>query len=206
MVSISIVLLTFNRKEIVDKVVRDNIKKAGYEIKEIIWVDNGSSDGVDLSDIADVSIRHKKNTGVGKGYNTGFRLATGDVVVVPGTDMYLPEGWLKNFTNFGENLKIKATNGSFAYKKECFTKYGYLREDFGLYGRDEEEYGSRINCRIKMVEIEGAKHYGVQGSEEYNKNEEYEYWKMKNEETNNKEKLAKLKELTIKKEYYNPYG
>ena len=204
MVQVSIILLTYNRKELTEH-VRDNIKKAGYKIDEIIWIDNGSTDGVDLSDIADISVRYKENTGVAKGYNTGFRLARGKYIVIPGTDMFLPKDWLLKMIKFDDCNKIKAENGTMSYKKEALDKYGYYREDLGLYGRNEEEHNHRIG-NIKSTKLEGALHLGTEGRLEYDGKEDKNYWEFKRDETNGKEKLAMLKEMIDKKEYYNPYG
>jgi len=201
----SIILLTFNRKEITDKCVRQNIKKAGCKIEEIIWIDNGSTDGVDLSDIADISIRYKENTGVAKGYNTGFRLARGKSIIIPGTDMILPEGWLVKMTEFDDYNKIKAETGSMSYTKEALDKFGYYREDLGLYGRNEEEHNHRIG-KMKEIKLEGAIHLGTEGRLEYDGKEEKKYWEFKRDETNDKDKLKRLKTMLDNKEYYNPYG
>jgi len=208
MVQVSIILLTFNRKKIVDSCVRQGLQNADYPIKEIIWVDNGSIDGVDLSDIANINVKHKENTGVAKGYNTGFRLAQGDYIVMPGTDQKLPNGWLKLMVESlkDDAMKIKAKNGSVLYRRECFEEFGYFREDFGLYGREEEEYGHRIGGNIQILEITGAEHLGTEGAKEYDGKDDKKYWEMKNKETNDPEKIKRLKEIIKKGDYYNPYN
>lgn len=192
----------------VDSCVRQNMLITGTPVYEIIWVDNGSDDGVDLSDIATVCVNHKTNTGVSRGYNSGVRLCRGDVIVFPGTDQKLPLNWLptllKGFK--GDTLKVKAKNGSCAFKKEVFTEYGHFREDFGLYGREEEEFGHRIGGKINIIEIPGAEHLGTEGAKEYDGKEDKDYWKMKNKETFDKKKLRLLDECIAKKEYYNPYA
>lgn len=95
----SIILLTYNRKELVRQSVNHNFVNAGYPIDEIIWVDNGSTDGLLMQymPILKVNIRvlFSENQGVATGYNAGLKLATGDMVCLPGTDMLLPDNWLK---------------------------------------------------------------------------------------------------------------
>ena len=43
--NISLALLTYNRLDFVKRVIVPNIESAGIDITEIIWCDNGSTDG-----------------------------------------------------------------------------------------------------------------------------------------------------------------
>lgn len=131
----SIVLLTYNRKEYVERSINQNLNNAGYKIDEIIWVDNGSTDGVLGLDIpADTIVFNKENQGVARGYNAGFKLASGDLIVKPGTDMLLPQGWLATFVKYHEAVP---NSGVAAYFHKNFEnlaerKIGGLKEAAGL--------------------------------------------------------------------------
>lgn len=104
---ISLVVLTFNRAETVARAVAHNIANAGRKIDELVWVDNGSTDGV--RDVMrgfnpDVSILHAENLGVAKGYNRGFAVSGGDWIVLTGCDMLMPDGWLATMERYAESL------------------------------------------------------------------------------------------------------
>lgn len=96
----TLILLTFNRLGAVKESVKHNIANAGYPIGEIVHIDNGSTDGVReyvAKEIKpDVSIYHKENLGVAKGYNAGYKLARGEFIAKPGTDMIMPDNWLRD--------------------------------------------------------------------------------------------------------------
>jgi len=172
---VSIVLLTYNRLEYVRQSVENNLAKAGYPIFEVIWVDNNSTDGTIgyMQGLGlDKEILNNENTGVARGYNAGYKIAKGDIIVKPGTDMVLPQDWLKklvegletgrragvvgivwNDTNIPErklgevegNLIKAKVVGIQAIKKEVFEVAGYLPENHGLYGWDDVEWD--INVR-----------------------------------------------------------
>lgn len=104
---ISLVILTYNRADVVKKAVSHNIANAGYPIHELIWVDNGSTDH--LEEVAkefkpDVFIKNKTNLGVSKGYNRGVVLATGTHIVITGCDRLMPDNWLASFVRYFNEL------------------------------------------------------------------------------------------------------
>ncbi len=113
---ISLVLLTFNRVEMVKECVLKNIKNAGCKIYEIICVDNGSTDGVVVylmgelyerysGDIKLKFVQFENNMGVARGYNTGYALSEGDIIARPGTDMLMPKNWLKDMVETLEDIE-----------------------------------------------------------------------------------------------------
>jgi len=177
---ISVVLLTFNRREYVEKSVTNNFATAGYPIHEVIWVDNGSTDGVRafMSEFLDnlgvdtTRILNDENKGVAKGYNAGYKVAEGDIVVKPGTDMLLDDDWLLDMVE-GMEIRPKAgiigiynedlsrlgqrkmgeqkdgliparAIGVQSIRREVFDKVGYLPEEYGLYGWDDIEWDEMV--------------------------------------------------------------
>jgi glycosyltransferase involved in cell wall biosynthesis len=100
---ISLVMLTYNRADLVERVMAHNLANAGSQIDELIWVDNGSTDRV--HDVMqryqpDVSVLNRRNVGIFKGYNRGFILATGDFVMITDDDMLMPAGWLAAYRRY----------------------------------------------------------------------------------------------------------
>jgi glycosyltransferase involved in cell wall biosynthesis len=97
---VSYVVLTYNRAALVERALAHNLEHAGAPISELIWVDNGSSDGV--RDVVarygpDVAVINRANLGVAKGWNRGYALATGDYIVLVDSDFLLPQDWLVTF-------------------------------------------------------------------------------------------------------------
>jgi GT2 family glycosyltransferase len=105
---ITLVVLTFNRKPIVQRALTQVISSAGVLIDEFVYVDNGSSDGVEKWVVKtfkpDVIVLNKVNLGVAKGYNRGFALATGEWIVLTGCDMLMPTDWLLKMKTAAETI------------------------------------------------------------------------------------------------------
>lgn len=98
--SVSLVLLTMNRSEAVERSLRHNLFHAGHAIHEIVHVDNGSDIGFcdwfcNRFGLPAVQIRNAHNLGVAKGYNRGLSLATSSHIVITGCDRMMPDLWLK---------------------------------------------------------------------------------------------------------------
>lgn len=95
---VSWLILTYNRAEKVQRSVTWNMTHAGEAWDELVWVDNGSTDGVRgvmQAFSPDVSVLNPKNLGVAVGYNQALQAGTSDFLVITGCDMLMPKGWLK---------------------------------------------------------------------------------------------------------------
>lgn len=100
---ISWVVLTYNRGDTVKKAISHNMANAGSEWHEMVWVDNGSTDHVRelMAEFRpEVSILHKTNLGVAKGYNAGMIMSRGDYIVITGCDVLMPDNWLAMFKEY----------------------------------------------------------------------------------------------------------
>lgn len=106
---ISHVNLTMNRGEIVRECFPHNQRVAGRKPDEIVWVDNGSTDGTaDFArENADICVLNKKNLGMAHGFNTAFALATGDMIVMMGAYSKAPDGWLDAMVKVHESSKAE---------------------------------------------------------------------------------------------------
>jgi glycosyltransferase involved in cell wall biosynthesis len=89
---LSIVIPCYNEKNTIREIV-DAVSKAPVAEKEIIIVDDFSRDGTrdilerEIKPLVQKIIYHEKNMGKGAALRTGFKAATGDVVVVQDADL-----------------------------------------------------------------------------------------------------------------------
>lgn len=95
-VKLSVVVPVYNEIDTVERIIEE-IKNAEPDLKkEIIVVDDGSTDGTRefLKNINDPQVKtffHKKNKGKTAGIKTGLKEVTGDVVIIQDADLeYLP--------------------------------------------------------------------------------------------------------------------
>lgn len=125
---ITLALLTFNRLDFVKKVVLHNYENASCKIDEVVWCDNGSTDGtveyMESLGIVDKKILNKENKGIAKGYNAIYKLAKGDLIARPSTDMLMPKDWLKNMSKW--HTRISST-GIVAMISESYKSVIYKR-------------------------------------------------------------------------------
>jgi glycosyltransferase involved in cell wall biosynthesis len=89
---LSVIIPCFNECNTINAVV-DAVRKAPYPNKEIIVVDDCSTDGTreilrsDISPLVEHIFYHEYNQGKGAAVRTGIRAATGDVLVIQDADL-----------------------------------------------------------------------------------------------------------------------
>lgn len=89
---LSVVIPCYNERATIREIVRE-VKNAPVEALEIIVVDDASNDGSkeiireQIEPIVDKVIYHQKNMGKGAALRSGFKEATGDIVVVQDADL-----------------------------------------------------------------------------------------------------------------------
>jgi glycosyltransferase involved in cell wall biosynthesis len=98
---LSVIIPCYNEKDHIEKLVK-RVLEAPIENKEIIVVDDCSKDGTieilkeKIEPMVSKVLYHNKNAGKGAALRTGFRAATGDVVIVQDADLeYNPNEYPK---------------------------------------------------------------------------------------------------------------
>jgi glycosyltransferase involved in cell wall biosynthesis len=189
----SLIMLTYNRPEILARTMAHNLTNAGCTLDELIWVDNGSDEPVHAvmrKYRPEVSILNRVNLGVSKGFNRGIAVATGDYLVFTEDDMLMPDKWLLTFRTY--LLAIPNTGVACMFPDDpryvftrtiyhlglgfhpcipwsrrlvvprdlLISRIGYLREDFGLFGSQDLEWGHRA---ARLCRREGLLTYAIAG-------------------------------------------
>lgn len=109
-IDLSVIILSYNTKELLKQCLESIIHNTKYEIQiEIIVVDNGSNDGSqemvkkEFSKV--ILIENKENLGYAKGNNVGLKYARGNYILFLNSDTEVFEGALEKALEFMQQNK-----------------------------------------------------------------------------------------------------
>lgn len=158
---VSLVILNYNGREYIERCI-DSVLNQTYRNREIIIVDNASSDGsleiLKKKYSSDVRIvENKENLGFAEGNNIGMRMAKGRYIALLNNDAIADKNWLKMLVSaaersdssfgswaskilFYEDRKIIDTVGHLLYPDGLNRGRGKGEADKGQYNKEEEVF------------------------------------------------------------------
>jgi len=142
---------------------------------ELIIIDNASPIKMEYS--ADVYVRNKENTGNGKAWNEGLKLAKGDILLLADNDVEFCKGWTdllpyvtdnrivfpKTWCREQPNPTAKLAGFFWLMNRFTYEKLGDIPEHYGLGNFEDTEYfflAQKNLVELKCVEEVTIKHYG----------------------------------------------
>jgi GT2 family glycosyltransferase len=159
-------------KYVLDRIIPNcGVKR---EDLEILVLDNGSKEKKVIEygkSIADTHIQEEQNIGVAKGYNKLLRLAQGDFICLPNTDILMSNNWLSDLIRWNKKIEnsgvvgihcegeegyplhvdgeliYKRNNntvdGVCLFKKKLLDSIGGFDETYGRYGMEDADFAVR---------------------------------------------------------------
>lgn len=115
---ISIVVPAYNEESHIATTLTSLIEHTKGKYKEIIVVDNASSDktGEIANSFEGVTVIHENKKGTGHARQTGFEHAKGEIVVFVDSDVMTPAGWIEKIIDcFEKNPSVVLLSGAYRY-------------------------------------------------------------------------------------------
>lgn len=172
--TVSIIVLNWNGKQYLETCLSSLVRQT-YKNIEIIFVDNGSSDGsidyVRNKFPGVVILGHAANLGFAEGVNSGIRISRGEFIATINNDAQADENWINNLVKVIESdqgigccgskmMRYYARNiidsaGIVVYQNGNAYDRGSEEEDKGQYNSQEEIFGACAGAalyRRKMLD------------------------------------------------------
>ncbi len=162
---VSIIIPVFNKMEFTHRCLKAILQNTHYANYEIIFVDNGSTDGTRhyLQKLQRSNIRtvfNEQNLGYVGGCNSGAAVAKGDYLLFLNNDTEVQPGWLLSMVNLAESRSDAGIVGA-----KLIYPDGKLQEAGGIifsdgngwnYGRGFDPADPRFNFVRKVDYVSGA--------------------------------------------------
>jgi len=118
MKKVSVIVITYNALNDLQECLA-SLERQDYEEKEIVVVDDASTDGTpgflehfkDQAKIKVLTLANKKNLGVAGARNTGIDHATGDIIVFTDSDCVAERNWISELVRIYDQEDIAAVGG-----------------------------------------------------------------------------------------------
>ena len=154
---ISLIIPAYNEEAVIGRCVGAAIKNSNGRFKEIIVVDNASTDRT--AEIArsypGVIVVREDRKGTGNARQTGFEHCHGEIVAYLDADSIIPEDWVDKIEyHFSRDPKIVFLSGAYRYHRDEVKRYPAWLLDaiwwFSLFAYWTTGYvGNTGNCAIR---------------------------------------------------------
>jgi glycosyltransferase involved in cell wall biosynthesis len=170
---VSVCTVTLNRKRLAEECLGPSLANADYPYELLHW-DNGSTDGVQayVRGLAPAWFHHSGgNIGYAPAVNQLMLRATGRFLCIVDPDMVLSAGWLRVLVEANtaisqsglssihcvqvlppisevDGIRVRVNSEVYGVKffsQKLLSEMGYLCEDFGLYGLEDNELNYRLH-------------------------------------------------------------
>ncbi len=137
---ISFIIPARNEQDYIGSTIDSILRQPERFVKEIIVVDNGSTDRtVEVASAKPKTIVLKESVpGTNRARQTGINAATGEIVAFIDADNWLTPGWSETALRYLSRPGTAAVAGIYAYRdlskiKNIFLKYGFLIIAYPVY-------------------------------------------------------------------------
>lgn len=136
---VSVIIPIYNGKKYVQSAIK-SVKNQSYKNIEIILIDDGSTDGLDSSDVlsidSNIHFYSKNNEGLGLTRNLGITLAKGNYIFFLDADDTIPEGAIYKLRNaidtndfiIGRCKRVYLDTNNNSYKENIWKDKLFLKE------------------------------------------------------------------------------
>jgi glycosyltransferase involved in cell wall biosynthesis len=134
---VSVVIPTLNEEEGIGATIDDipvaSMKKAGYDV-EILVIDGNSKDKTrEIAESRGAKVIVEKRKGYGRAYKTGFKNASGDIIVTGDADCTYPFRDIEVFVKMVDEKNVDfITTNRFAGLEKGSMKFSHHIGNFGL--------------------------------------------------------------------------
>ncbi len=169
---VSVIVLNWNGKQYLETCL-SSLLKQNYPSFEIIFVDNGSTDGsmefVNNKFPGVIALKHRVNLGFSQGVNSGIRIAKGKYIATINNDAEADPAWISELvrvmdrdSNIGScaskmlryyNRNIIDSAGTLVYQNGSAYDRGSLEIDAGQYDSQEEIFGACAGAALYRKEM-----------------------------------------------------